>query len=83
MMIHLDLFIVASMAGSGPLHVCVIGAGAAGLAALRHLTKRPDKFTATAFEQTGSIGGTWVYTDKIGTDQYGQPIHSSVYKYLK
>ena len=71
------------MSLSTPLRVCVIGAGAAGLVALRHLTAQPNKFTAMAFEQTNSLGGTWVYTDSIDKDAHGLPIHSSVYKYMK
>jgi cation diffusion facilitator CzcD-associated flavoprotein CzcO len=68
---------------ASPLRVCVIGAGAAGLAALRHLTAQPHKFRATAYEQTDSVGGTWVYTDSVDKDSHGLPIHSSVYKYMK
>ena len=42
---------------SMPLRVAVIGAGAAGLCALRHLTARPSVFTALGFEQTSNVGG--------------------------
>ncbi|KAK2155086.1 hypothetical protein NP493_2110g00011 [Ridgeia piscesae] len=63
-----------------PLRVAVIGAGAAGLCALRHLTARPSAFTALGFEQTSNVGGTWVYTEDTGLDRNGLPIHSSVYK---
>ncbi|KAI0227620.1 hypothetical protein LSAT2_021901, partial [Lamellibrachia satsuma] len=65
---------------SMPLNVAVIGAGAAGLSALRHLTARPSLFTALAFEQTSNVGGTWVYTEDTGVDRNGLPIHSSMYK---
>ena len=65
------------------LRGCVIGAGAAGLAALRPLTARPQVFQATAFELAERLGGTWVYTDGTGTDKNGLPIHSSMYKYMK
>jgi dimethylaniline monooxygenase (N-oxide forming) len=36
----------------------------------------------TAFEQSDKIGGTWVYSDEIGTDKFGNQIHSSMYQKL-
>ena len=65
------------------MRVAVIGVGVAGLVALRHLSARPDIFQAVAFEQTARVGGTWVYTDKVGNDEHGRPIHSSMYKNLR
>ena len=65
------------------IRVAVIGAGAAGLCAVRHLAHKPSVFSVTAFEQSNSVGGTWVYTEKIGTDCNGLPIHSSMYKNLR
>ena len=63
--------------------VCVIGAGAAGLCALRHFTTRLDKFDpVVCYEQTDKVGGTWNYTDNTGTDHHGLPIHSSMYRDL-
>eukprot|EP00092_Neocalanus_flemingeri_P007944 GFUD01008571.1.p1 GENE.GFUD01008571.1~~GFUD01008571.1.p1 ORF type:complete len:438 (-),score=120.28 GFUD01008571.1:45-1358(-) len=64
------------------LSVAVIGAGAAGLCAARHLSVHPLVRT-TVFEQSSTIGGTWVYTDNIGRDQHGLPVHSSMYKNLR
>ena len=63
--------------------VAVVGAGAAGLGALRRLAAKPDKFQVVAFEQASSVGGTWVYTDMVGVDNDGLPIHSSMYKNLR
>ncbi|CAB3407091.1 unnamed protein product [Caenorhabditis bovis] len=54
--------------------VCVIGAGAAGLAAAKHSVAK--SLNVEVFEQTGQIGGTWVYSEKRGC-------HSSMYKNLK
>jgi len=62
--------------------VAVIGAGAAGLCAARHLSVHP-RVRTTVFEQSSSVGGTWVYTDTIGRDQHGLPVHSSMYKNLR
>nr|CAD7200030.1 unnamed protein product [Timema douglasi] len=65
------------------LSVAVIGAGAGGLCAARHLVDQPDTFIFKVFEQTGRVGGTWVYTDETNTDQHGLPIHSSMYRDLR
>ena len=65
------------------LRVAVIGAGAAGLAALRRLTAQPSKFQAVAMEQAPCVGGTWVYTERVGKDEHGLPIHASMYANLR
>ena len=65
------------------MRVAVIGAGAAGLAALRHLTSKPHVFSVVAYEMTSQVSGTWVYTDKVGQDERGLPIQSSMYKNLR
>ncbi|XP_071563657.1 uncharacterized protein [Temnothorax nylanderi] len=66
----------------GKIKVCVIGAGAAGLCAVRHLAANTI-FEVTAYEQTNDIGGTWVYKEQIGLDDNGLPIHSSMYQNLR
>lgn len=66
-----------------PLHIGVIGGGAGGLTATKRLTEPGSGFTCTTFEQTDNVGGTWVYTEQTGRDQYGLPVHSSMYKSLK
>ena len=65
------------------LRVAVIGAGAAGLCALRHLSARPALYEPVGFEQLTSVGGTWIYTERVGTDENGLPVQSSMYKNLK
>lgn len=64
------------------IKVCVIGAGAAGLCALRHLAANTI-FEVTAYEQTNDIGGTWVYKEQVGLDENGLSIHSSMYQNLR
>ncbi|XP_063231833.1 uncharacterized protein LOC134536150 isoform X4 [Bacillus rossius redtenbacheri] len=63
--------------------VCVVGAGAAGLCAARHLAETPGRFVFAVFEQTAEVGGTWIYTDHTGCDDCGLPIHSSMYRDLR
>lgn len=65
------------------LSIGVIGGGAAGLTATKRLTERNSGFECTTFEQSDNVGGTWVYTEQVGRDQYGLPVHSSMYKSLK
>ena len=63
--------------------VCVIGAGPSGLCSAKHLAAKPHLFQPVVFEKADCIGGTWVYTEDIGTDRHGLPIHSSMYHNLK
>lgn len=65
------------------IKVAVIGAGAAGLCAARYLTAKPDVFEPVVYEQTGRIGGTWVYVEETDKDKNGLPVHSSMYENLK
>ncbi|XP_053975696.1 uncharacterized protein LOC128874712 [Hylaeus volcanicus] len=62
--------------------VCVVGAGAAGLCAARHLAGNLN-FEVNVYEQTNDIGGTWVYKEETGLDENGLPIHSSMYRDLR
>ncbi|KAI5729420.1 hypothetical protein M8J76_002394 [Diaphorina citri] len=65
------------------LHIGVIGGGPGGLTATKRLTEPGSGFTCTTFEQSDNVGGTWVYTENTGHDQYGLPVHSSMYKNLR
>ena len=65
------------------IRVAVIGGGAAGLCAARYLLAKPDVFEAVLYEQSDQVGGTWVYTDNVGKDKYGLPVHSSMYSNLR
>ncbi|XP_038241997.1 flavin-containing monooxygenase FMO GS-OX4-like isoform X2 [Dermochelys coriacea] len=72
------------MTAPGKLRVAVIGAGAAGLCAARHIAARPESFAPpVVFEASGRIGGTWVYTEETGQSPDGLPIHSSMYRDLR
>ncbi|XP_014211421.1 flavin-containing monooxygenase FMO GS-OX-like 4 [Copidosoma floridanum] len=65
------------------LKVCVVGAGAAGLCAARHLAADSKHFEFVVFERQGEVGGTWTYNDRIGLDEDGLPVHSSMYRDLR
>ncbi|KOC68206.1 Flavin-containing monooxygenase FMO GS-OX-like 1 [Habropoda laboriosa] len=65
------------------MKIAVIGAGSAGLAALRHSTSDIFDNEVICYERTAQVGGTWVYTEESGVDQYGLPIHTSMYKSLR
>ncbi|CAL2030397.1 unnamed protein product [Caenorhabditis brenneri] len=57
-----------------PKKICIVGAGAAGLITAKHAITQGHK--VTIFEQTDSVGGTWVYSEETGC-------HSSMYKIMK
>uniref|UniRef100_A0A3B4TQG6 Flavin-containing monooxygenase n=2 Tax=Seriola dumerili TaxID=41447 RepID=A0A3B4TQG6_SERDU len=64
--------------------VAVIGAGAAGLCAARHILSRPNSFARpVVFELTDNIGGTWCYDERVGNYDNGRPVHSSMYRDLR
>ncbi|TRZ03487.1 hypothetical protein DNTS_000503 [Danionella cerebrum] len=62
--------------------IAVIGAGAAGLCAARHILSRPDTFDPpVVYEMTGHLGGTWFYVDRATRGD--NPVHSSMYRDLR
>lgn len=63
------------------MHVCVIGAGTAGLCAAK--TALQNGLAVTVFELSSQVGGTWVYNDRIGKDDYGLEVHTSMYQGLQ
>jgi len=65
------------------MKIAVIGAGAAGLAAVRHCVSSTYDDQVLCYEKTDQIGGTWVYRKETGSDRYGLPIHTSMYKSLR
>ncbi|XP_052889351.1 senecionine N-oxygenase-like [Anopheles moucheti] len=60
---------------------CVIGAGSSGVCAAKTILDTGSN--VTIYERNNQIGGTWVYTDEVGTDRYGLPVHTSMYDSLK
>ncbi len=66
--------------------VAVLGAGPSGLAQLRAFqsaAKNGDEIPEiVCFEKQANWGGLWNYTWRTGLDQYGEPVHGSMYRYL-
>jgi len=66
--------------------VAIIGAGPSGLSQLQafaHARKNgADVPEVVCFDKQDDWGGLWHYTWRTGTDQYGEPIHGSMYRYL-
>ncbi len=66
--------------------VAVIGAGPSGMAALRAFesaarngAKVPE---VVCFEKQADWGGLWNYTWRTGLDEFGEPVHGSMYRFL-
>ncbi|NEK16166.1 NAD(P)-binding domain-containing protein [Rhizobium leguminosarum] len=66
--------------------VAVIGAGPSGLAQLRAFQSAAQKGAEipeiVCFEKQSDWGGLWNYTWRTGLDEYGEPVHGSMYRYL-
>ncbi|XP_030375082.1 senecionine N-oxygenase [Scaptodrosophila lebanonensis] len=60
--------------------VCVIGAGTAGLCALKNSLQHG--LDAVAYERGTDIGGTWVYSEDMPKNEYDE-VHSSMYEGLR
>ena len=66
--------------------VAILGAGPSGLAQLRAFesAKRmgAEIPELVCFEKQDDWGGLWNYTWRTGLDEYGEPVHGSMYRYL-
>jgi len=66
--------------------VCVIGAGPAGLSTLRAFDTLRKEGVAVpemvCYDKQADWGGLWYYDWRTGVDMNGQPVHTSMYKYL-
>jgi len=66
--------------------VAIIGAGPSGLAQLRAFQSARTAGKAVpevvCFEKQDDWGGLWNYTWRTGLDEYGEPVHGSMYRYL-
>ena len=66
--------------------VAIIGAGPSGLGQLRAFASAQaqgaDIPELVCYEKQADWGGLWNYTWRTGLDQYGEPVHGSMYRYL-
>jgi trimethylamine monooxygenase len=66
--------------------IAIIGAGPSGLAVLRAFESAQKKGAQVpelvCYERQSDYGGLWNYTWRTGTDEYGEPVHGSMYRYL-
>ncbi|XP_023330765.1 flavin-containing monooxygenase FMO GS-OX3 isoform X1 [Eurytemora carolleeae] len=66
--------------------VCIIGGGPSGLAVLAGFAKMQregqDIPELVCYEKQSNWGGLWNYTWRTGSDQHGEPVHGSMYRYL-
>ncbi len=66
--------------------VAIVGAGPSGLAALRAFESARKKGAEVpeiiCYEKQSDYGGLWNYTWRTGLDEYGEPVHGSMYRYL-
>ncbi len=63
--------------------VCLIGAGPSGLSVLFQAVKlNKDNIEIVCYEKQDVFGGLWNYTWRTGTDEHGQLVHGSMYRYL-
>ena len=66
--------------------VAVIGAGPSGTAVLRAFqsaaAKGADIPEVVCYEKQDDWGGLWNYSWRTGTDEHGEPVHCSMYRYL-
>ncbi len=66
--------------------VAVIGAGPCGISQLHAFAsaqaKGADIPEVVCYEKQSDWGGLWNYTWRTGTDEFGVPVHGSMYRYL-
>lgn len=66
--------------------IAVIGAGPSGLSQLRAFQTAAHQGVVVpevvCFEKQADWGGLWNYTWQTGVDEYGEPVHGSMYRYL-
>ncbi|XP_018335753.1 senecionine N-oxygenase-like isoform X2 [Agrilus planipennis] len=63
------------------MKVAIIGAGPGGLVSAKYCVA--EGYSVDIFEQNGSIGGVWVYSDYVDFDEDGFPLQAAMYKGLR
>ncbi|XP_019892627.1 flavin-containing monooxygenase 3 isoform X3 [Musca domestica] len=72
---------MTTMTNGTGISVCVIGAGTAGLTALKNSLEH--QLNVVCYEQGKVLGGTWVYEDLSPNIRDDDEIHSSMYQGLR
>jgi len=89
--LHLSLEMLSTSPTIGKLtkkceKVCVIGAGPSGMSVLCWFANRAKEGRevpeVVCYEKQSDWGGLWNYTWRTGTDEHGEPVHGSMYRYL-
>lgn len=66
--------------------IAIIGAGPSGLSQLRSFRSAEEEGAdipeIVCFEKQSTWGGLWNYSWRTGTDNNGEPVHNSMYRYL-
>ena len=66
--------------------IAIIGAGPCGLSMLRAFEQAEKNGEKTpeivCFDKQDDWGGLWNYSWRTGSDQYGDPVPNSMYRYL-
>ena len=66
--------------------VAIIGSGPCGLSMLRAFQQAEGKGQSipeiVCYEKQEDWGGLWNYSWRTGSDQYGDPVPNSMYRYL-
>jgi len=66
--------------------IAIIGAGPCGLSMLRSFEQAENKGEKipeiVCFDKQDDWGGLWNYSWRTGSDQYGDPVPNSMYRYL-
>ncbi|KAL4225631.1 hypothetical protein ACF0H5_016317 [Mactra antiquata] len=64
--------------------ICVIGAGPSGMSMVYNFSKMETGNDAeiVCFDKQDTWGGQWNFSWRTGTDEYGEPCHNGMYKYL-
>ncbi len=62
--------------------VAIIGAGPCGTSQLRAFAAAADAPDIVCYEKQSDLGGLWNYTWRTGMDEFGEPVHGSMYRYL-
>jgi len=67
------------------IRVCIVGAGPSGMSALgmfKQLKDQGEPCEVTVYEKQDAPGGLWNLTWRTGLDEFGEPVHCSMYRDL-